>query len=49
MQSELHPVVVMLLSLTVMMLLSFRKHNLRETMDDVQAFLTAWVRSLPTW
>ncbi|XNM59923.1 hypothetical protein ACLK1T_15760 [Escherichia coli] len=41
---------VMLLSLTVTMFVEFfRKHNLRETMDDVQAFLTAWVRSLPTW
>lgn len=50
MQSELHLVVVMLLSLTVTMFVEFfRKHNLRETMDDVQAFLTAWVRSLPTW
>lgn len=52
MQSELHLVVVMLLSLT-MFVEFFRKHNLRETMDDVQAFffffLTAWVRSLPTW
>ena len=46
MQSELHLVVVMLLSLTVTMFVEFfRKHNLRETMDDVQAFLTAWVRS----
>lgn len=50
MQSELHLVVVMLLSLTVTLFVEFfRKHNLRETMDDVQAFLTAWVRSLPTW
>ncbi len=32
-------VVVMLLSLTVTMFVEFfRKHNLRETMDDVQAF-----------
>lgn len=39
MQSELHLVVVMLLSLTVTMFVEFfRKHNLRETMDDVQAF-----------
>nr|EGE7842269.1 anaerobic C4-dicarboxylate transporter DcuC [Escherichia coli] len=37
MQSELHLVVVMLLSLT-MFVEFFRKHNLRETMDDVQAF-----------
>ncbi len=38
MQSELH-LVVMLLSLTVTMFVEFfRKHNLRETMDDVQAF-----------
>ena len=34
-----HLVVVMLLSLTVTMFVEFfRKHNLRETMDDVQAF-----------
>ena len=39
MQSELHLVVLMLLSLTVTMFVEFfRKHNLRETMDDVQAF-----------
>ncbi len=39
MQSELHLVVVMLLSLTVTLFVEFfRKHNLRETMDDVQAF-----------
>ena len=39
MQSELHLVVVMLLSLTVTMFVEFfRKHKLRETMDDVQAF-----------
>ena len=38
-QSELHLVVVMLLSLTVTMFVEFfREHNLRETMDDVQAF-----------
>ncbi len=50
MQSELHLVVVMLLSLTVTMFVeSFRKHNLRETMDDVQAFFDDGQRSLPTW
>ena len=36
---NVHLVVVMLLSLTVTMFVEFfRKHNLRETMDDVQAF-----------
>ncbi|WP_213133020.1 anaerobic C4-dicarboxylate transporter DcuC [Citrobacter sp. FP75] len=39
MKAELNLVVVMLMSMTVTMLVEFfRKHNLRETMDDVQAF-----------
>lgn len=39
MQAELNLVVVMLMSMTVTMFVEFfRKHNLRETMDDVQAF-----------
>ena len=39
MKAELNLVVVMLLSMTVTMLVEFfRTHNLRETMDDVQAF-----------
>lgn len=39
MKAELNLVVVMLLSMTVTMFVEFlRKHNLRETMDDVQAF-----------
>ncbi|MBA7731642.1 anaerobic C4-dicarboxylate transporter DcuC [Citrobacter freundii] len=39
MKTELNLVVVMLMSMTVTMLVEFfRTHNLRETMDDVQAF-----------
>ncbi|MEG0101472.1 MAG: anaerobic C4-dicarboxylate transporter DcuC [Citrobacter sp.] len=39
MKAELNLVVVMLMSMTVTMLVEFfRTHNLRETMDDVQAF-----------
>jgi DcuC family C4-dicarboxylate transporter len=39
MKTELNLVVVMLMSITVTMLVEFfRTHNLRETMDDVQAF-----------
>lgn len=49
MKAELNLVVVMLMSMTLTMFVEFlHKHNLRETMDDVQAFLTAWGRSLPT-
>ncbi|WP_260861759.1 anaerobic C4-dicarboxylate transporter DcuC [Citrobacter sp. Marseille-Q6884] len=39
MKAELNLVVVMLMSMTVTLFVEFfRKHNLRETMDDVQAF-----------
>ncbi|POT55045.1 C4-dicarboxylate transporter [Citrobacter amalonaticus] len=39
MQAELNLVVVMLMSMTLTMFVEFfRKHNLRATMDDVQAF-----------
>lgn len=39
MKAELNLVVVMLMSMTLTMFVEFlHKHNLRETMDDVQAF-----------
>ena len=49
MKAELNLVVVMLMSMTLTMFVEFlHKHNLRETMDDVQAFFDGMGTQLPT-